>query len=97
LYEKIREREASAVLAELLAVRFSDIKRSPAKRAILKELSISPGLTQGQLVTRLGKSQAAISRAAKGLIEAELLHRIKQVREVRYWPAPEVRLAADRL
>jgi len=49
------------------------------------------------LVTRLGKSQAAISRAAKGLIEAELLRRIKQGREVRYWPAPEVRLAADRL
>jgi len=49
LYEKISEREASAVLAELLAVRFSDIKRSPAKRAILKQLSVRPGLTQGQL------------------------------------------------
>jgi len=97
LYEKITEREASAVLAELLAVRFSDLKRSPVKRAILKELSAKPGLTQGQLVAHLGKSLAAVSRAAKGLIEAELLRRMKHGREVRYWPAPEVRLAADRL
>jgi DNA-binding transcriptional ArsR family regulator len=93
LYERITRREASALLRELLAVRLASIGRSPLRRRILKELREKPGLTQRELVQHLGKSQTGVSRAAKALVEADLIRRTKKGRQVRYWPAPEVRLA----
>jgi DNA-binding transcriptional ArsR family regulator len=97
LYVKITKKEAGALLAELLSVRFASIQRSPLQRAILLELAARPGMTQQELIKRLGKTQAAISRASKTLIETELVRRTKEGRQVRYWPAPEVRLAARHL
>lgn len=97
LYDEIARDEARSILAELLDVRFESVSSAPLQRSILKELSERPGLTQKELVGRLKKSQTAISRAAGILIDADLLRRRKDGREVRYWPAPEVRLAAREL
>jgi len=97
MYDKITEKAAGILLAELLAVRFADIKQSPLKRAILKELSGADMLTQKELAERLGKNQTAVSRAIKGLIESELVRHRKEGRTVRYWAAAEVKLAADHL
>ncbi len=97
IYDRVTRREASALLAELLSVRLAGIGRNPLQRAILKELSARPGLTQRQLVERLGKSQTSVSRAAKALLEAELIRRVKKGRQVCYSPTPEVRIAASHL
>jgi len=97
VYDRITPKEAGAILAELLAVRFAAVKRSSLQQAILRELNARPGLTQGQLVKRLGKAQTGVSRAARVLIENDLVRRAKEGRHVRYWPAPEVRLAAEYL
>jgi len=87
----------SAVLAELLAVRFAGIRRSPVQLAILKALSDSPGVTQRDLIKLLDKTQTSISRAMRSLIEIELVRRKKEGRFVRYWPAPAVTLASTHL
>ncbi|MDP6359182.1 MAG: winged helix-turn-helix domain-containing protein [Planctomycetota bacterium] len=97
LYDLITRDQASAILAELLAVRFERVSSAPLQRSILKELSKEPGLTQTALLERLDKSQTAVSRAARILIDADLLRRRKDGREVQYWPAPEVRLASREL
>jgi len=97
VYQRITEREAGAVLAQLLAVRLADLKKSPLKVAILKALNANPGVTQHQLARHLDKSQASISRAMSNLTEVELVRRVREGREVRYWPAPEVRLASAHL
>lgn len=97
VYVKITKKEAGALIAELLSVRFAGIQRSPLQRAILLELASRPGMTQQELIEQLGKTQAAVSRAARMLVETELVRRTKAGRRVRYWPAPEVRLAAKYL
>ena len=97
LYDKVTRREAGAVVASLLSARFANIRRSPLRLAILRLLNEGRGLTQTQIVHRLGKSQASISRALKPLIEDELVRCKRDGRNVRYWPAPEVKLAAAHL
>jgi len=97
LYKIITPKEAGALLAELLAVRLSGLERSPLQREMLIELSLRPGLSQKQLAERIGKDQTNLSRAARMLVDAGLLRRKKEGRLVRYWPSPEVRLAAEYL
>ena len=97
LYEKITKREAGVLLAELLGVRFAGIRNSPLQQAILNALVSHPGITQQQLVKRIGKSQTAVSRATKSLIESELVRQTKDGRSAHHWAAPEVRLAAEYL
>ncbi len=97
MYDTITKEDAGELLAELLAVRLADIKNSPLKCAILKELSGVKMLTQKDLAERLGKSQTAVSRAIKALIESDLVRHRKEGREVRYWSAAEVKLATDQL
>jgi len=97
LYEKITRKEAGALLAELLSVRIGKIDNSPLQKAILKALVAHPGLNQQQLVQHLKKNQTAVSRAAKSLMKAELIGRTKEGRQVRYWAAAEVCLAAEYL
>ena len=97
VYEEIRREDAGAIVAELLAVRFGAIRRSPLQKAMLKELQEKPGLTQRQLVERLGKAQTGVSRAARALMDADLVRQTKEGRQVHYWPAPEVSLAAKQI
>jgi len=94
LYEKITKKEAGALLAELLSVRFAHIRNSPLQQSILKNLVLHPGISQQQLVKQIKKSQTSVSRAVKSLLENELVRQTKEGRQVRYWAAPEVRLAA---
>ena len=93
VYETITDAEAGALLAELMSVRLAALNRSPLQQSILQRLSDAGTLTQKQLAVRLRKNQTAVSRAAKSLLEAELLHRSKSGRKVYYTPAAEVRLA----
>jgi DNA-binding transcriptional ArsR family regulator len=97
LYEKITKKEAGALLAELFGIRFTSIRNSPLQQSILKVLVIHPGITQQELVKKLKKTQTSVSRAMKSLMENELVRRTKEGRLVRYWAAPEVRLAAEYL
>ena len=97
LYQKITRKDAGALLAELLGVRFSGIESSPLQQEILKELSGNPGLSQRQLVERISKKQTSVSRAVRMLIDSGLIRQKKEGRWVRYWPSPEVHLAAEYL
>ena len=97
LYEKITRREAGALLAELLSVQVANIRNSPLQQSILKALVTRPGITQQELVKQLKKSQTSVSRATKSLMENELVRQAKEGRLVRYFAAPEVRLAAEHL
>jgi DNA-binding transcriptional ArsR family regulator len=97
VYARISPELASGLLAELLNVRFAEIRKTPLQRSMLQALSKNPGLTQGDLAEEIGKTQTTISRAAKSLIDLELIRKVKEGRSVRYWPAPEVRLAAQHI
>ncbi|MBL7076857.1 MAG: MarR family transcriptional regulator [Kiritimatiellae bacterium] len=97
MYEAITEAEACTLLAELSAARLAGVGKGTLRYAILKTLGEAGELTQKQLAERLGKHQTAISRAAKGLLESELIHRNKQGREVKYRPMAEISLAAGSL
>ncbi len=96
VYETIKDAEAGVLLAELMAVRLAALNKSPLQQSILRALSDAGTLTQKQLAARLRKSQTAISRAAKSLVEMEMLRRSKSGREVNYTPAAEIRLAIGR-
>jgi len=97
LYEKISKKEAGALLAKLFGARLANIRNSPLQLSILKVLVNNAGITQQELIKKLKKSQASISRSMKSLIENELVRRTKEGREVRYWVAPEIQLAAEHL
>ena len=97
MYDKITERDAGELLAELLAVRLSEIRNSPLRIAILKELSKTNRLSQKALTERVNKSQTAVSRAAKALVELELIRYKKEGRQVQYWATAEIKLAANHL
>ena len=97
MYEAITEAEACTLLAELSAARLAGVGKGTLRYAILKTLGEAGEATQKQLAERLGKNQTAISRAAKGLLESELIHRNKQGREVKYRPMAEISLAAGSL
>ncbi len=97
MYDTITEKDAGALLAELLAVRLTDIKNSPLRIAILKELSRTNILSQKDLTERVNKSQTAVSRAAKALVELELIRYKKDGRKIQYWATAEIKLAANYL
>ena len=97
VYETITDTEAGALLAELLAVRLASLSKSPLQHSILRALGGAGVLTQKKLAAHLGKSQTAVSRAAKSLMELDLIHQNKVGREVRYRPAAEIRLAVEYL
>ncbi len=97
LFKTITGDEAGPLLAELLQVRFSGVEKSPLQYEIIRVLGAQPGLSQKQLAERVGKAQPSLSRATRSLIDAGLIHRKREGRLVRYWPSPEVRLAAGYL